>query len=85
MAEEQELDLVKMASTQAFAVCKIMDYSKYKFEQQKKEKEMRKNQKVVESDLDIDLIAKLKYGNKKYLAKIFAKQMSFIYYRNFFA
>ena len=32
-----------------------------------------------------DLIAKLKYGNKKYLAKIFAKQMSFIYYRNFFA
>jgi len=48
MAEEQDLDLVKVAGTQAFAVCKIMDYSKYKFEQQKKEKEMRKNQKVVE-------------------------------------
>ena len=30
------------------------------------------------------LIARLKYANKKYLAKIFAKEMAFIYYKNFF-
>ncbi|MGN1227793.1 MAG: translation initiation factor IF-3 [Christensenellales bacterium] len=48
LAEEQELDLVKMASNQGVAICKLMDYGKYRFEQIKKEKEQLKNQKIVE-------------------------------------
>ena len=48
IADEEGLDLVKMASNQGFAVCKLMNYGKYKFEQTKKEKEQLKNQKVVE-------------------------------------
>jgi translation initiation factor IF-3 len=48
MAEEAGLDLVKIAPNAAPPVCKIMDYGKYKFEQGKREKEQRKNQKVVE-------------------------------------
>ena len=47
MAEEQELDLVKIAPTAKPPVCKIMDYGKYRFEQSKREKEARKNQKVI--------------------------------------
>ena len=39
MAEEQELDLVKIAPTAKPPVCKIMDYGKYRFEQSKREKE----------------------------------------------
>ncbi len=48
LAEERNLDLVKIAATAAPPVCKIMDYGKYKFEQLKKQKEAKKNQKVVE-------------------------------------
>lgn len=48
MAEEKELDLVKIAPTAKPPVCKLMDYGKYKFEQQKREKEARKNQRVIE-------------------------------------
>lgn len=48
MAEEENLDLVKISPTAVPPVCKIMDWGKYKFEQSKKEKENRKNQKVVE-------------------------------------
>lgn len=48
MAEEAGLDLVKIAPNAAPPVCKIMDYGKYKFEQGKREKEQRKNQKVIE-------------------------------------
>ncbi len=47
-AEENNLDLVKIAPQGTPPVCKIMDYGKYRFELQKKEKEARKNQKVVE-------------------------------------
>jgi translation initiation factor IF-3 len=47
LAEEQELDLVKIAPQAKPPVCKIMDYGKYRFEQQKKQKEMKKNSKVV--------------------------------------
>ncbi len=47
MAEEMELDLVKIAPTAKPPVCKIMDYGKYRFEQSKREKEARKNQKVI--------------------------------------
>ena len=48
MADEANLDLVKIAPQAVPPVCKIMDYGKYRFEQQKKEKEAKKNQKVVE-------------------------------------
>ena len=48
LAEESNLDLVKIAATANPPVCKIMDYGKYKFEQLKKQKEAKKNQKVVE-------------------------------------
>lgn len=49
LAESQELDLVKIAAQATPPVAKIMDYGKYRFEIQKKEKEARKNQKVVET------------------------------------
>ena len=47
-AEEQDLDLVLVSPNAKPPVCKIMNYGKYKFEQAKKEKEARKNQKTVE-------------------------------------
>ncbi len=48
MAIEKNLDLVKIAPAANPPVCKIMDYGKYCFEQTKREKEARKNQKIVE-------------------------------------
>ncbi len=48
IAEEAELDLVKISPNAVPPVCKIMNYGKFKFEQAKKEKENRKNQKIVE-------------------------------------
>lgn len=48
MAEDKSLDLVKIAPQAIPPVCKIMDYGKYRFELQKKDKEAKKNQKVVE-------------------------------------
>ncbi len=47
MANERGLDLVKIAPQAKPPVCKIMDYGKYKFELAKREKENRKNQKVI--------------------------------------
>ena len=47
IAYEKDLDLVKIAPGAKPPVCRIMDYGKYCFEQQKREKEARKNQKVV--------------------------------------
>ena len=47
LANESGLDLVKIAPQAKPPVCKIMDYGKYKFEIAKREKENRKNQKVV--------------------------------------
>ena len=48
LAEEKELDLVKISPNANPPVCKIMNYGKYMFELAKKEKEARRNQKVVE-------------------------------------
>ena len=48
MAEEQELDLVKISPNAVPPVCKIMDYSKFCYDQKKREKDAKKNQKVVE-------------------------------------
>lgn len=47
LAGEKGMDLVKIAPQAKPPVCKIMDYGKYKFELAKREKENRKNQKVV--------------------------------------
>ncbi len=47
-AMDANLDLVKIAPAASPPVCKIMDYGKYRFESAKREKENRKNQKVVE-------------------------------------
>ncbi|MDP2929906.1 MAG: translation initiation factor IF-3 [Candidatus Omnitrophota bacterium] len=46
-AEEAGLDLVEIAPTANPPVCRIMDHSKFKYEQEKKEKEARKKQRVV--------------------------------------
>ena len=48
LAKEADLDLVKVAPQAKPPVCKIMDYGKFRFEQAKREKEARKNQRVVE-------------------------------------
>ena len=48
LAEEKGLDLVKIAPQAVPPVCRIMDYGKFKFEQIKKEKEAKKNQKVID-------------------------------------
>lgn len=47
LAGQKNLDLVKIAPQADPPVCRIMDYGKYMFEQAKKEKEARKNQKVI--------------------------------------
>lgn len=68
IAVEKGMDLVKIAPQAKPPVCKIMDYGKFRFEQAKREKEARKNQRVVEikeirltPNIDIgDLNTKLK-------------------------
>ena len=93
LAEEAELDLVKIAPTAKPPVCKIIDYGKYRYEMARKEKEARKNQKVVEIkevrlsmtiDVnDINIKAKnavkfLKEGNKvKVSLRMRGRQTSF--------
>ena len=48
LADERTLDLVKIAPNSVPPVCKLMDYGKYRFDMIKKDKEQRKNQKIVE-------------------------------------
>ncbi|MFA6866578.1 MAG: translation initiation factor IF-3 [Clostridia bacterium] len=48
MANALNMDLVKIAPNAKPAVCKIMDYGKYRFDEAKKEKEAKKAQKVIE-------------------------------------
>lgn len=72
MAEEQGLDLVLMSPNSTPPVCKIMDYGKYKFDAIKKEKELKKNQNIVdlkEIQLSMtidthDLQTKAKHANR---------------------
>ena len=47
LAEEQHLDLVEVAPKAKPPVCRIMDFGKYRYEQQKREKEARKKQKII--------------------------------------
>ncbi|MCE8417494.1 translation initiation factor IF-3 [Rhodovulum sulfidophilum] len=48
LAEQAGLDLVEISPNAAPPVCKIMDFGKFKYEQQKRESEARKKQKVIE-------------------------------------
>lgn len=72
MAIDKDLDLVKVAPQAKPPVCKILDYGKYKYELQKKEKEAKKKQKttqVKEIRLstfieDHDIMVKAKTGSK---------------------
>ncbi len=48
IAEEKELDLVMISPAAKPPVCKIMDYGKFRFEQSKREKEAKKNQRVMD-------------------------------------
>ena len=48
LANDADLDLVKISPNAVPPVCKIMDYSKFKYEQSKRDKENRKNQTIVE-------------------------------------
>lgn len=48
LASEKNLDLVKIAPQANPVVCKIMDYGKYRFEQAKREKEAKKNQRIMD-------------------------------------
>jgi len=48
IAVEKEVDLVKIAGNSKPPVCKVMDYGKYRYEQAKREKEVRRNQHIVE-------------------------------------
>lgn len=91
-AQEAQLDLVKVASNAKPPVCKIMDFGKYKYEQSKREKEARKNQKVInikeirmnptidEHDFQVRLKNALKFlkdGNKvKVSIKFRGRQMT---------
>lgn len=47
LAEEQHLDLVEVAPKAKPPVCRIMDFGKYRYEQQKREKEAKKKQKII--------------------------------------
>lgn len=47
MAEEQHLDLVEVAPKAKPPVCRIMDFGKYRYEQQKRDKEAKKKQKII--------------------------------------
>lgn len=93
IASEHGLDLVKVAGNPACAVCKLLNYDKYRFAQQKKEKEIKKNQKIVElkevafsvdvQDNDLDLKIRnarkfLQKGNKvKLVCKMFVRQREY--------
>lgn len=94
IADDQGYDLVLMSASSNPVVCKIMDYSKYKFDSIKKEKELRKNQKIIEvkeiqlsmtiSDHDISYRVKsatkfLQEGNKvKVVLRMKGRQQSFV-------
>ena len=58
LAEEAGLDLVKIVPTAKPPVCKLMDYDKYRYEQAKKEREIRRNQK---------------FRNSRYISKLVIK------------
>ena len=67
IAEEKELDLVKIAPTAKPPVCKLMDYGKFRYEQSKRDKEVRLSPTIEEHDTQVrvrDCIKFLQDGNK---------------------
>ena len=68
LAEEAGLDLVKIVPNAQPPVCKLMDYDKYRYEQSKKERELRKNQKVV-SIKEVQLSATIEENDVQTKAK----------------
>ena len=72
IAELKNLDLLCVAPMAKPPVCKIMNYGKYKFEQQKKLKEMKKNQKVVETK-EVRLTPQTDIGDLKTKARAVEK------------
>ncbi len=94
MAKEAELDLVEVAGQAAPPVCRIMDFSKFKYDQAKKEKEARKKQKVIhlkeikfhpfieENDYQVkfhNLERFLKHGDKAKITMVFrGREMNYI-------
>ncbi len=94
MAEEKGVDLVLVSPNAEIPVCKILDYSKYKFEMAKKKKEAKKNQKIIElkeirlspniDKHDLEVKAKnankfLKAGNKVKVSMRFrGRELNFI-------
>ena len=94
IADEAHLDLVKISPNATPPVCRIMDYGKYRYEQSKKEKEAKKNQKIVElkeirlsmtiDDGDLNTKAKnatkfIKEGNKvKVSLRMRGRQMVYV-------
>lgn len=85
-AAGQGLDLVLVSPNANPPVCKIMDYGKFKFDSQKKEKDSKKSQKVLEmkqvklsmkiSDSDMEYRAKqvLKFAERGYKVKVFIQK-----------
>lgn len=77
IAAEQGLDLCKMSGEGISpATCKLMDYGKYRYEQQKREKEARRNQKIVElkeirlsATIDVGDTTRLAIQSAKFLAE----------------
>ena len=94
MAKEAELDLIEVANTAVPPVCRIMDFSKFKYDQEKKEKEARKKQKVIhlkeikfhpfidENDYQVkfhNLERFLKHGDKAKITMVFrGREMNYI-------
>lgn len=92
-AEKANLDLVNISPKAEPPVCKIMDYGKYVFDMAKREKDARKNQKIVETKEvrltlgieDHDLQVKLKNARKflaggdkvKVTVKFYGREMNF--------
>lgn len=82
IADEKELDLVMISPNAVPPVCKIMDYSKFRFEQLKKEKDNKKNQHAVElkevrmspnidtNDFNVKLRSALKFLEKGNRVKV---------------
>lgn len=75
LAEEEGLDLVKISPGAVPPVCKIMDFGKFRFEQAKKEKENRRNQKVIEIK-EVQLSVTIDVGDLNVKAKQASKFLS---------
>ena len=72
LAEERGLDLAKIQPTVKPPVCKLMDYDKYRYEQSRRERENRKNQRVVETK-EVQLSATIEENDVLTKAKMATK------------